>query len=185
MGRHFLPWILHWSEIKSFRALFLLERPFYKCRAVLSRTETKQMGNTDVGDGCWRRNVLVTTLRWWWRVWPFWSPTCKNSHHLKVINIPMSPTSLGKALIFLVPGHLDSKIFKVMLAREWPWTCPRIGLYLLPSCCSANCLNHWENIRNHWERVCLLEYFDLEFSSIQLLSFDILIIKFKASNAFF
>ena len=24
-------------------------------------------GYIDVGDGCWRRNVLVTILRWWWR----------------------------------------------------------------------------------------------------------------------
>jgi len=29
----------------------------------------------DVGDGCWGRNVLVTTLRCWRRFWPFWSPT--------------------------------------------------------------------------------------------------------------
>ena len=32
------------------------------------------IGNIDVGDGCWRRNVLVTTIRCWWRFWPFWSP---------------------------------------------------------------------------------------------------------------
>ena len=31
-------------------------------------------GFIDVGDGCWRRNVLVTTIRCWWRFWPFWSP---------------------------------------------------------------------------------------------------------------
>ena len=30
---------------------------------------------TDVGDGCWRRNVLVTIIRCWWQFWPFWSPT--------------------------------------------------------------------------------------------------------------
>jgi len=24
-------------------------------------------GYIDVGDGCWRRKVLVTTLRCWWR----------------------------------------------------------------------------------------------------------------------
>ena len=28
-----------------------------------------------VGDGCWRRNVLATTLRFWCRFWPFSSPT--------------------------------------------------------------------------------------------------------------
>ena len=31
-------------------------------------------GYIDVGDGCWRRIVLMTTLRYWWRFWPFWSP---------------------------------------------------------------------------------------------------------------
>ena len=25
----------------------------------------------DVGDGCWRRNVLVTSLSCWWQFWPF------------------------------------------------------------------------------------------------------------------
>ena len=33
------------------------------------------VGYIDVGDGCWRRNLLVTTLRCWWRFWPFLSPT--------------------------------------------------------------------------------------------------------------
>ena len=32
-------------------------------------------GYIDVGDGCWRWNVLVTTLRCWWRFSPFLSPT--------------------------------------------------------------------------------------------------------------
>ena len=31
-------------------------------------------GYIDVGDACWRRNVLVTILRCWWRVWPFLTP---------------------------------------------------------------------------------------------------------------
>ena len=34
----------------------------------------KQNGYIDVGDECWRRNMLVTTIRCWWRFWPFWSP---------------------------------------------------------------------------------------------------------------
>ena len=32
----------------------------------------------NIGDRCWRnvgRNLLVTTLRFWWRFWPFLSPT--------------------------------------------------------------------------------------------------------------
>ena len=28
----------------------------------------------DVGSGCWRRNVLFSTLRCWWRFWSFWWP---------------------------------------------------------------------------------------------------------------
>ena len=24
---------------------------------------------------CWKQNVLATTLRFWWRIWPFSSPT--------------------------------------------------------------------------------------------------------------
>ena len=27
-----------------------------------------QTGYIDVGDGCWRPNVLVTSLRWWWPI---------------------------------------------------------------------------------------------------------------------
>ena len=29
-------------------------------------------------NGWWRQNVLVTTLRYWLRFWPFWSPTSTN-----------------------------------------------------------------------------------------------------------
>ena len=32
-------------------------------------------GCIDVGDRCWRPNMLATTLRCWWRFWPFSSPT--------------------------------------------------------------------------------------------------------------
>ena len=35
---------------------------------------TSFSGNIDVGDGCWRRNVLMTTIRCSWRFRPFWSP---------------------------------------------------------------------------------------------------------------
>ena len=38
-------------------------------------------GYIDVGDGCWRRNVLVTISRCWWRFWPFRSPTISVSWH--------------------------------------------------------------------------------------------------------
>ena len=38
-------------------------------------------GYIDVGDGCWRQNVLVTTLRCWWRFWQFDSPTSCIFYH--------------------------------------------------------------------------------------------------------
>ena len=38
-------------------------------------------GYIDVGDGCWRQNVLVTTIRCWRRFRPFWLPTFKRCHH--------------------------------------------------------------------------------------------------------
>ena len=51
-----------------------------------------QNGYIDVGDGCWRPNVLVTIMRCWWRFWPFWfwnsvtnihksSPILSHQHH--------------------------------------------------------------------------------------------------------
>ena len=56
-----LKWIFHWNqqinstiELTSFMGIF---------------------GYIDVGDGCWRRNVLVTIWKCWWRFWPFRSPT--------------------------------------------------------------------------------------------------------------
>ena len=30
---------------------------------------------TDIGDGCWRQNVLVAIIKCWRRFWPFWPPT--------------------------------------------------------------------------------------------------------------
>ena len=69
-------------------------------------------GYIDVGDGCRRRNVLATTLRYCWRYWAFarnhhWkivtnieilSPTLKNCHYHKVINIHLSSTSMWPLL---------------------------------------------------------------------------------------
>ena len=80
-------------------------------------------GYIDVGDGCWRPNVLVTSLRCWWPIQDVgdrfrmlvtdlmhWEnhqhnekvtniivlpPTSEISHHHKVIKITMSPTSLS------------------------------------------------------------------------------------------
>ena len=47
----------------------------------------------DVGDGCWRRNVLLIIIRQWWRFWyKCRAPTCKRCHQQKksVTNIQKS-----------------------------------------------------------------------------------------------
>ena len=76
-------------------------------------------GHIDVGDGCWRPNVLVPSLRCWWSIQDvgdrhiekttnitkkvanimILSPTSEISHHHKVTNITMSPTSLSPFFI--------------------------------------------------------------------------------------
>ena len=71
------------------------------------------MDNIDVGDGCWKRNVLAKTARCWWQFWSFghktsttstiylhWrrEPTFKicHQHRNSVTNIhTLSPTSLS------------------------------------------------------------------------------------------
>ena len=40
--------------------------------SILKIATAIRFGHIDIGDGCWSQNVLVTTLRCWWR---FWSPT--------------------------------------------------------------------------------------------------------------
>ena len=35
----------------------------------------------EVDDECWRWNVLVTILRYWWRFWPFLPPTSSIFQH--------------------------------------------------------------------------------------------------------
>ena len=64
-------------------------------------------GHIDVGDGCWRPNVLVTSLRCWLPIQDVGDrfntkvinmiilpPRSEIGHHHKVTNITMSPTSL-------------------------------------------------------------------------------------------
>ena len=63
----------------------------------------------DVGDECWRRNVLMTIIRCWWRFKSFWSPTStiflhyrraptfKRCHHhrISVTNIHESSSTMS------------------------------------------------------------------------------------------
>ena len=47
----------------------------------LNKTSLNEMVYIDVGDRCWRLNELVTTSRFWWQFWPFWSPTSTTFLH--------------------------------------------------------------------------------------------------------
>ena len=59
-----------------------------------SRFEIISKGYIDVGDGCWRRNMLATTLRCWWRFWPILSTTSSIFYSsISVGHQKMSPIS--------------------------------------------------------------------------------------------
>ena len=66
----------------------------------LNHKGVRRSGDIDVGDGSWRRNVTVTSLRCWWRFWPF-----------LVTNITMSTLSsseLWRIIFFCHQLHLCS-----------------------------------------------------------------------------
>ena len=49
--------------------------------SILYSTQTKlKTGDIDVGEICWRRNMLVTYLRSWWPIWPL-SPLARICQH--------------------------------------------------------------------------------------------------------
>jgi len=47
-------------------------------------------GDIDVGDGCWRQHLLVTSLRCWW---PIWYIEKSHQHNDSATTIIKSPTS--------------------------------------------------------------------------------------------
>ena len=55
-------------ELSSFHVIFIEDRASRFALPVFR-------GCIDIGDGCCRRMVLVTTIRCCWQFWPFWSPT--------------------------------------------------------------------------------------------------------------
>ena len=71
-ARLVLSWYLkiswHWSYQRTIWSRQIKSRP-------------SSEGYIDVGDGCWRRNVLGTTLRCWWRFSQISSPTSSISQH--------------------------------------------------------------------------------------------------------
>ena len=65
-------------RMNLFKLYFIATRFFFKIFTFFLKLDWfygVRIGFIDVGDGCWRRNVLVTILRCWWRFWPFRSPT--------------------------------------------------------------------------------------------------------------
>ena len=91
----------------------------------------------DVGDGCWGRNVMVTTRRCWWQFWPFWSPTSNmflherraptsqrcHQHRNFVTNIPRSSPTLGHQhhdfiTITVMTYHMQSRVSERF---RWPF----------------------------------------------------------------
>ena len=67
-------------------------------------------GYIDVGGGCWRRNVLVTALRCWWRFWSFRSPTSTKRHQLLVTNI-QTVKVVRESLAINVPFIISTTFF--------------------------------------------------------------------------
>ena len=92
-----------------------------------SKVTRGNLGNIDVGDGCWRPKVLVTSLRCWWPTYNIEKvtnitknvanimilpPTSQISHHHKVTNITRSPTSLS-------PSRYLTSYFKWVHIKKW------------------------------------------------------------------
>ena len=80
----------------------------------------------DVGDECWRRNVLVTTIRYWRRFWPFLSPTSTifSSSASGISTAKMSPTSRfchqhPKMVTTLSHQHHHVTNITVILSTPW------------------------------------------------------------------
>ena len=80
---------------------------------------SKRVRYIDVSDGCWRRNVLVTTKRFWWRFWQFWSlsQTC-HQHWNSVNNIPKSSPTSRFMLVTVKNARNSSKDFYNKILNE-------------------------------------------------------------------
>ena len=91
------------------------------CKHNASNDQAEASGYTDVGDGCWRRNVLATTLRCWWRFWPSsfnFSVRHGYPKDVKHIEIP-SPT----------PENCHQHLSRPLLQTLTLWLCFGIGIH--------------------------------------------------------
>jgi len=71
-------------KVKSYLGAFSLNMTAFDLRQKFSGIHYS--GYIDVGDGCWRRNVLATTLRCWWRFKSLSSRLYFLSSHISVEN---------------------------------------------------------------------------------------------------
>ena len=83
-------------------------------------------GYIDIGYGCWRRNVLVTIMRCWWKFWPFWSPTftiflhkCRVSTSQRCHQHRNSATNIAKWSTTLSYQHYHIINITVTLFTHW------------------------------------------------------------------
>ena len=73
--------------------LWIFDPDFFRSMVWILIRWSVLRGYIDVGDGFWRRNVLITTIRCWLQFWPFWSPTSTITLALGTNIKKMSPTS--------------------------------------------------------------------------------------------
>ena len=86
-----------------------------------------KIGYIDIGDGCCRRYVSMTTLRYWWRFWQFWSPTYTiflhyvgHPHSKDVTNIEFqSPPSKNRHQLWVTNIDLALKLPEYSTG-QWP-----------------------------------------------------------------
>ena len=103
--RHSSPWwdfrrYSNWVEIHDVITNHYVMSTVKKNRISLnSRSEGSFKLFIDVSDGCWRRNMLVTTIKYCRQFWLFWSPTL--SFCIVIVTNFNSPTSLSPCSFYV------------------------------------------------------------------------------------
>ena len=79
------------------------------------------------GDGRWRRNVLVTIIRFWWRSWPFWSPILVSILTYQFFYIRAEHQHSNDATNILKLS-LTARCHRnlVIISYRWKWGCCRL-----------------------------------------------------------
>jgi len=90
----------HEKSSWAFKKILFRKRKIGNFRVVFDKIglifDENHLGYIDVGDGFWRRNVLMTPFECWWRFWPYGSLRStfymSQWHNIQKIEI-LSPTS--------------------------------------------------------------------------------------------